>query len=292
MQASSLVFVVIVGVWSAYFLHHWARRREHLATAHTVDALRDTMRVLAVRDVIQQATATHPPRSYAGRPTRPVRSPAQVVVAEAGGRQAAVPPRAAYRVHVTQSTRGLTLVVGCLGLITYAVFAGLGVLRPIALVVPALLAIGGFLWVRTGVRAHQQARGRDRVPARRQAARATPVSHAVPESTEAPAQVEIVAEPAPQQERGAVYDIDVLEGAVRDVVPQPVPARVRPEPLVDEDDMPLTWDPVPVPRPTYTMKAKATRVAWAAPNSAVLGALGDADDDIPDAFPARRAVGG
>ena len=25
--------------------------------------------------------------------------------------------------------------------------------------------------------------------------------------------------------------------------------------LVDEDDIPLTWDPVPVPRPTYTMKS-------------------------------------
>jgi hypothetical protein len=30
-------------------------------------------------------------------------------------------------------------------------------------------------------------------------------------------------------------------------------------PIVDEDDIPLTWDPVPVPRPTYTMKAKAER---------------------------------
>jgi hypothetical protein len=30
-------------------------------------------------------------------------------------------------------------------------------------------------------------------------------------------------------------------------------------PIMDEDDMPLTWDPVPVPRPTYTMKAKAER---------------------------------
>jgi hypothetical protein len=29
--------------------------------------------------------------------------------------------------------------------------------------------------------------------------------------------------------------------------------------LVDEDDIPLTWDPVPVPRPTYTMKARAER---------------------------------
>ncbi|MGB7819719.1 MAG: hypothetical protein WBL35_13430, partial [Ornithinibacter sp.] len=36
-------------------------------------------------------------------------------------------------------------------------------------------------------------------------------------------------------------------------------AREVTGPLVDEDDIPLTWNPVPVPRPTYTMKAKAER---------------------------------
>ena len=43
----------------------------------------------------------------------------------------------------------------------------------------------------------------------------------------------------------------------------PAAARTAPAPaaaLVDEDDIPLTWDPVPVPRPTYTMKAMAHRV--------------------------------
>ena len=37
---------------------------------------------------------------------------------------------------------------------------------------------------------------------------------------------------------------------------QPAPVRYA---LVDEDDIPLTWDPVPVPRPTYTLKSRALR---------------------------------
>jgi hypothetical protein len=53
-------------------------------------------------------------------------------------------------------------------------------------------------------------------------------------------------------------------------------------PILDEDDMPLTWDPVPVPRPTYTMKAKAQRpeVAPAAvtPDPAPVARRDDADD--------------
>ena len=47
-----------------------------------------------------------------------------------------------------------------------------------------------------------------------------------------------------------------LEGPAE--VADPVAADVM-VPILDEDDMPLTWDPVPVPRPTYTMKAKAER---------------------------------
>ena len=59
-------------------------------------------------------------------------------------------------------------------------------------------------------------------------------------------------------------------------------------PLVDEDDLPLTWDPVPVPRPTYTMKSRATRPA---PTSADL--VGDADTEYAryEQEPVRRVAG-
>jgi hypothetical protein len=104
------------------------------------------------------------------------------------------------------------------------------------------------------------------------------------------------AEEAPRAPRRAeLYDVQAVEAAHAgpgpDVHAAPaaealvVPAHL----LVDEDDIPLTWDPVPVPRPTYTMKARVTRPA---PTSADL--VGDADTEyapVEDELPARRAAG-
>ncbi len=67
-------------------------------------------------------------------------------------------------------------------------------------------------------------------------------------------------------ERESFYDIQAVEregaAAVAAAGPASVATAAAPapaRPLVDEDDIPLTWDPVPVPRPTYTMKAMAHR---------------------------------
>jgi len=64
--------------------------------------------------------------------------------------------------------------------------------------------------------------------------------------------------------------------------------QVQLRPLVDEDDIPLTWEPVPVPPPTYTMKARVTRPA---PMSADL--VGDADTEYAAQAdePVRRVAG-
>ncbi len=35
---TGIVFVVLVAIWAAYFLQYWSRRREHLATARSVEA--------------------------------------------------------------------------------------------------------------------------------------------------------------------------------------------------------------------------------------------------------------
>jgi hypothetical protein len=70
------------------------------------------------------------------------------------------------------------------------------------------------------------------------------------------------------------------------------------QPLLDEDDMPLTWDPVPVPRPTYAMKAQAHRVPAPQAPAAVSRPMtaqpivADYDDDVPEEFPVRKVVGG
>ena len=46
---SSLIFVVILAVWAVYLVQHWVRRRDHLATARSVDRFSEAMRVLERR---------------------------------------------------------------------------------------------------------------------------------------------------------------------------------------------------------------------------------------------------
>lgn len=48
-SASSLIFVVVIAIWATYLLFHVTRRREHLATARSVDRFSAHMRVLQRR---------------------------------------------------------------------------------------------------------------------------------------------------------------------------------------------------------------------------------------------------
>lgn len=83
MQPSSLIFVVIAGVWAAFLVQHWIRRREHIATARSVDAFSETLRVLKVRDHGPEVDLDGPPRkSYAVSPTKAVRPQVTVKRAE------------------------------------------------------------------------------------------------------------------------------------------------------------------------------------------------------------------
>ena len=74
------------------------------------------------------------------------------------------------------------------------------------------------------------------------------------EAVETVAAETAVAEPVP-----ADAEAPLVEPVVAASVPPVEPAGNVMVPIVDEDDIPLTWEPVPVPRPTYTMKAKAQR---------------------------------
>ncbi|MEO7058260.1 MAG: hypothetical protein ABI083_00925 [Lapillicoccus sp.] len=99
MQPGNLVFLVIVAIWAVYLVQHWIHRREHVATARSVDRFSEAMRVLERRSPLPRAelAAPHPP-SYAVRPAsaRPAlvvkRAPAvsggiaaRIVTSEGGG---------------------------------------------------------------------------------------------------------------------------------------------------------------------------------------------------------------
>ncbi|MGB6005162.1 MAG: hypothetical protein WBG36_11185, partial [Ornithinimicrobium sp.] len=89
MPPSSLIFVVILAVWAAYLMQHWVRRREHIATARSVDRFSEAMRVLERRHQRAGVDFSTPvPRSYAVSPARP--SAPEVVVKHARPSAAAV----------------------------------------------------------------------------------------------------------------------------------------------------------------------------------------------------------
>jgi len=66
---SSLIFVVIVAIWAAYLVQHWARRREDAAASRSVDGFSEAMRVLEKRPALPTpALSTPRPHSYAVKP--------------------------------------------------------------------------------------------------------------------------------------------------------------------------------------------------------------------------------
>ncbi|MGO4599162.1 hypothetical protein [Terrabacter sp. 2RAF25] len=71
MPVSSLIFVVIVAIWAAYLVQHWARRREDAAATRSVDGFSEAMRVLEKRPSLPTTELSTPrPRSYAVKPAR------------------------------------------------------------------------------------------------------------------------------------------------------------------------------------------------------------------------------
>jgi hypothetical protein len=69
MDPSSLVFVAIIGVWAAYLLPQWVRRRQHLAASRTLDRHSERTQLLEPR----RRTVHHPSGPSSGRlhPTQP-----------------------------------------------------------------------------------------------------------------------------------------------------------------------------------------------------------------------------
>ncbi|GAA4727614.1 hypothetical protein GCM10025782_27870 [Pedococcus ginsenosidimutans] len=361
-QPSSLVFLVIIAVWAAYFVQYWVRRREHLATARSVDQFSESMRVLERRTALPVADLSVPaPRSYAVSPARAVRAqvlvkraetttftmtatpgattrparhagsaPAEAPRGEAWGWEEPAPaPGKSERggdheiapalVRPARKVRGATLLASLLAVIIALPLAALGVLPWAAVLVPVAAVAACVAWLRQAVAAEQAARRAARGtrdhdalrpvvarpaarPAERRSAPRPPVDReetAPREDSSAVATGDLnPGEDAPSAP--ALYDFQEVERGLSapaaapaarvagPASPQATEVAAPARALVDEDDIPLTWDPVPVPRPTYTMKSRATRPA---PTAADL--VGDADTEYAayEQEPARRVAG-
>ena len=258
MQPSSLIFLVLIAIWAAYLLQHWVRRREHLATARSVDRFSDAMRVLERRTPLPDVDLSAPsPRSYTVSPARPSRP--EVVVKRAQPLSDVSPdPVAAVR-----STRTFHVLAGVSarrlrGLSLLAALTLALVVSPLAalLVLPwwsALAAVGVLVadvaWLRH-VAVSGRATGGAQSPARGSSSGRTRSAAEHSFASESESDSEPGSQPSSEGEPGSGGE-PVAEAALGDVaeVPEPVesPAEVDPS----------GWAPVPVPPPTYTLKAMA-----------------------------------
>lgn len=169
---SGILLGLIVAIWGAYLLQHWIKRRDHAATARSVDRYSEAMRVLERRRrTSPRASVSAGPRSYAVSPLRPATpevsvkrarpddaalapTPAPVVSARAerraerrAARQDAHRAPARRPVAVSRRTRGVTLLVSlvlALGVATAVVVVPLPFW---ALAPAALLVLAAVVWL-------------------------------------------------------------------------------------------------------------------------------------------------
>ncbi|HET7303106.1 MAG TPA: hypothetical protein VFJ12_01000 [Segeticoccus sp.] len=276
MSASSLIFLLIVAIWAAYLLQHWVRRREHLATARSVDRFSEAMRVLERRDPLPESPVDAAERrSYSVGLARPSRPSVTVKRAAAAGEE---PAPHADRSRPDDEGPGLLLRVGQLGgrvngrrvrgislLLAVTALLTLAVLVPVlglpwwALGIAGGVVLADLVWLRGAAR--RSAPREHATPAHRPTAPARSADLGTLRATSA-----VSAQPRDSRSADTAFEVaPPAEAVVYDDL-APSVAAPAPAPRVERDDAatgvpvdPHGWQPVPVPPPTYTLKAKAER---------------------------------
>jgi len=289
-QPSGLIFLVIIAIWATYLLQHWVRRREHLATARSVDRFSDAMRVLERRIPLPDFDLSVPqPRSYAVSPARPSRP--EVVVKRAQTPTSHVSTRPASAVGATRSSharagmwarrvRGLSLLASLSLTVVVPPLVAFSVLPWGSLGVAAAVLMADFAWLRHAAVAERATR------------RAKASVHRTS------AEVRRTAMPAPSTSRPATQPVARRSVQSEPVVEAPVAGVIEVAEPTESAGVDLSgWAPVAVPPPTYTLKAKAERpeplpAAVTEPAPAQPSSFeGLVDDDELDGLLDRRASG-
>lgn len=269
---SSLIFLVVIGLWMAYLVPTWLRRREQMSASRAGDRFSAAMRVLTRRpapSARSHLSAAHayvltPPRAALGEPGSPVMEAA----APSGTRQPL--PRVGLAVI------GL-LVLSALAVPASMALAVLTVAPPWSPAAPGAVLVVLFPALRL--------RARRRTRSRSAGADGTTFSELEPALS-------------------ALADVDQDQQALSDGERS---ASATPE----RELRPGEWTPVPVPLPSYLLKDEVPRRSasrleldevsrWHAdwrdlPAAAAVAepAFPDVDDDDIPTYspPARRALG-
>jgi hypothetical protein len=273
-QPSSLIFLVIVAIWVAYLIQHWVRRREHLATARSVDKFSEAMRVLERRTPLPSTAASEATTPASGGTTPDSRP--EVVVKHASvssplrarsrGEEALppahpvplvelVPHRTLAQIAVRRG-RAILFLAALVAVPVTLVLSVAHVLKWLSVGIAAAVLVASVVWLRVAAIQEQKARRAQRDQKRRLDAARQRVS-----ATAHPSRV--VASTA----GGA----DTHTAARADAAP---------------DETPGGWRPVPVPPPTYTLKEPAYR-----PESDRPVPIEVEDDDLDIVSAGSRRVG-
>lgn len=269
MQPSSLVFLILIAIWAAYLLQHWVRRREHLATARSVDRFSDAMRVLERRSMRPHPDVSAPrPRSYAVSPARPSRP--GIVVKRAQTMKPEVPTaplaartapvvartapsaRSARVVHAlagasARRVRGLSLLASFLLVLVVSPLAALSVLPWWSALVVAATLMGDLIVLRRAAVSERSA-GRAEAQARGSASHPERAAARGPVYFDAESDSRVESDIESEYDAQIPYDSQApAAGAGQMAEPSEVFSEVDPS----------GWAPVPVPPPTYTLKARA-----------------------------------
>lgn len=231
---SAVILAVIVIMWAVVLVPMWLRRHDAATESRSVDRFSTAMRVLSRRQ------PGMPDRRYVVMPKREQRASVHVSGASASRRPAArpdAPVRPHGRPSIAVRRRRALLGLAGLTFLTFLLAVG-GVMGWVLQLVVDLVLVAFVVHLRTQAkRAAAVSRQRRRVAAAPAAARQMPAAAAVPTAS-----------------RGAV---DERATAPIPAVAEPAPSVAQPvaEPAATGTDD--GWQPVPVPRPTYTMKPKA-----------------------------------
>lgn len=294
---SSLIFVAVIAIWAAYLVVDTTRRREHLATARSVDRFSAQMRVLQRRAVRREGAEAFEASSGPVRATSSMilrARPAEVSAVTASPVSTAEPgsgaTSAARRSGPSRPVRRAVAILALLAAITTlvtAVLAALGIVHIAAPAMGLLVGTGSLVWLRRQALADRAAVRRAEGSRRRQADRERRQEEAAriqarPSAAAMPvAQEHVVPHMVDDEDRAGIE----LESAPTD---EAAVVAATADPLQGTPG----WEPVPVPPPTYTLKARADHPVpppLPVPQSPV--PLPDEWDDVAWDAPWSRAVG-
>ncbi|MEZ0091569.1 hypothetical protein [Streptacidiphilus sp. EB129] len=291
MSSSGLIYAVIVGAWAAYLVPMWLRRQDELNEARPTERFSTAIRLLSGRAAMERRISRHLDDDTPGSDARTQRTPAPGPVPPSA--PASATPRPATRPtpppggadsqrRAALLARRRRMVILLFAAFTVGmVIAAVGGVR--LLWAPAVPAVLFSLYI-SHMRRQERRRYEVKLDRRRAAEAAQRVRDRERDRRRAAAVADTAAVPAPQPAAPAGPAGRPVAGSGSHRTQQVLAEAADPDAddwgdsPADRSTGPESWDPVPVPLPTYVTAPVAPR------------STGSLDLNAPDTWSAGRSV--